>query len=257
MSKADRNVVVSKNKIDWNYDSNLIFAQKTYRRRPFKILREISKLISVLFVVVLLLLYSTFFVLFAVAIINFNWHWSIVFVGIILVILILPILRSFKKRFKLLRTIKQFQKENKSIDVIQLTKPYSSLFYSSGQTDTRIETEYDVFEIMFFPTNGKYKRVMFYSDGKLAIIFSPIPLGKFGTIIGLKPRIKRRDIEFKTDYSGDKTIHKILLLNPVPLEIAVFEKPGRPVRVSGPGEQIADYNIDNTSSLTRRIEYNM
>lgn len=254
MSKADGNVYVPKDKIDWNYDSNLIFAQKTYRKRPFKTLRDISKLISVLFVVLMLLLYSAFFVLLAVAIVNFNWHWSIVFIGVFLVILILPVLRSFHKRAKFLRTIKHFKKENESVVVTQITKPYSTLFYISGQTDLRIETEYDVFEIMFFPTNSKRKRVMFNTDGTSAIFFSPIPLGKFGTILGLKPRVKRRDIEFKTDYDGEKTLHKILLLNPVPLEIAVFEKTGRPVKVSGPGEKLADFSIENTSSMLRLIE---
>ena len=253
MSKADGNVRVSRDKIDWNYDSNLLFAQKTYRKRPFKALRDISKLISVLFVIFLLLLYASFFVLLAVAIINLNWHWSIVFIGIFLVILILPILRSFHKRSKFLRTMKQFKKENESVKVTQLTKPYSTLFYISGQTDLRIETEYDVFEVMFFPTNSKRKRVLFNSNGKGAIEFSSVPLGKFGTILGLKPRIKRKDIEFKTDYSGEKTLHKILLLNPVPLEIAVYDKPGRPVRVSGPREQLSDFSIENTSSMLRLI----
>ncbi|MCR5456963.1 MAG: hypothetical protein K6F14_02680 [Clostridiales bacterium] len=253
MSKADGNVYVPKDKIDWNYDSNLIFAQKTYRKRPFKTLRDISKLVSVIFVILMLLLYAAFFVLLIVAIVNFNWHWSIVFIGIILVILILPVLRSFQKRAKFLRTIKRFKEENGSVNVNKLTKPYSTLFYISGQTDIRIETEYDVFDIMFFPTNSKRKRVMFNSDGKSAIFFSPIPLGKFGTILGLKPRVKRRDIEFKTDYDGDKTFHKILLLNPVPLEIAVFDKPGRPVRVSGPGEKLSDYSIENSSSMLRLI----
>lgn len=254
MSKADRNVVVSKERIDWNYDSNLIFAQKTYRKRPFKVLRDLSKLVSVLFVIILLLLYSAFFVLLAVAIINYNWHWSIVFLGIILVILILPFLRSFFKRAKFLRTVKGFKKNNKGVIVSQLTKPYSTLFYISNQTDLRIETEYDNFEILFFPVKGKHKRVMFNSDGKSAVVFSPIPLGKFGYILGLKPKTKRIDIEYKTDCNGDKTMHKVVLLNPVPLEIAVFDKPGRPVRVSGPGEKLDDYYIDNTSSLFRRIE---
>ena len=106
---------------------------------------------------------------------------------------------------------------------------------------------------MFFPTNSKRKRVLFNSNGKGAIEFSSVPLGKFGTILGLKPRIKRKDIEFKTDYAGDKKLHKILLLNPVPLEIAVYDKPGRPVRVSGPREQLSDFSIENTSSMLRLI----
>ena len=253
MPKANGNVRVPKDKIDWNYDSNLIFAQKTYRKRPFNTFRDISKLISVLFVILMLLLYSAFFVLLAVAIVNFNWHWSIVFIGLLLIILILPILRSFHKRSKFLRTIKRFKKENPSVIVTQITKPYSTLFYISRQADLRIETEYDVLEIMFFPTNSKRKRVLFNSDGKAAIEFSPVPLGKFGTILGLKPRVKRKNIEFKTDYNGDKTVHKIVLLNPVPLEIAIFDNPGRPVRVSGPGEKLADYYIENTSSMLRLI----
>lgn len=243
-----------KKKIDWDYDSNHLFVQKLYRKRPFKLLRKISTAIASAFVFVLVGFYLAMLALAALAVVQHDWHWGIVFVLVALTVVLIPPVRAFFKRRKFFKTIKMHYGINGVVKTTILTKPYSTLFSASGKCDVMIETPETAYLIMFFPTANGSRRLMFSHDGKSVVSYLPVFLGKLGRMIGFKPRYKRIEIEFTAEQGSDKITRKILLLNPVPKEISVCDKNGGNIRISGPGERLGDYTIENIASLIRLID---
>ena len=241
-------------KIDWDYDSNHLFVQKLYRKRPYKTLRKISTAIASSFVFILMGLYIAALVLVPIAMIRFNWHWAVVFVIVVLTILSIVPMRAFAKRKKFFKTLKKYYGKNQKVKISVLTKPYSTLFTPSGVCDVKIEIPDVTYQIMFFPTANGSKRLMFAPDGKSAVRYSPVFLGKLGRLIGFKPSRKKTDIEFNAETDEFSNYKKILLLNPVPKEMAVCGENGGNIRQSGPGERFPGFTVENTASLIRMIE---
>lgn len=277
-----------KKKIDWDYDSNHLFVQKLYRKHPFKLLRKISTAIASSFVFILMGLYIAALVLVPIAMIRFNWHWAVIFVVVALTIISIVPLRALAKRRKFFKTLKKYYGKNQKVKISVLTKPYSTLFTPSGVCDVKIETPDTIYLIMFFPTANGSQQLMFAPDGRSAVKYSPVFLGKLGRLIGFKPygskqlmivpdgrpavkyspgflgklgRLigfkpsrKKTNIEFNAETDEFSNYKKILLLNPVPKEMAVCGENGDNIRQSGPGERFPGFTVENTASLIRMIE---
>lgn len=109
---------------------------------------------------------------------------------------------------------------------LYLVNPLSIFAFNHGKcSDMYIETQYEILSIKLFGITGHLAHLVFHGDRKYTVKKSLPLFGRWGTTLNLSFQSKETllpvykfDRKFKKEWDF-KTLRKILLLNPTPLEI--------------------------------------
>ncbi|MCQ2770512.1 MAG: hypothetical protein MJ236_01785 [Clostridia bacterium] len=174
--------------------------------------------------------------------------------SICFLLFITPRIRFYKKRRKFVKRLEKTYGNSNCITykwMCNKTKYSSSV---SGTTDLIIESDRTEFHIMFLPCPSGRAEIQILKDGTGYKYIFPYFLGKLGQNLGVKRRTVKRNMSFVCEDESEKTIKRIVLLNPVPKALSIIAPNERDGTMTGPGERIKNFTLENTDSLFRCIE---
>ena len=163
-------------------------------------------------------------------------------------LVLLKLLRSPIKRVKFFVKLKMICKKKKYTLQFKNISP-KTLFSFSNESDIEVKTDKKIYEIMFVPSRKRLTILVFDNREEVKIVTGFLR-NKIKDALGL---IKKEKIK-KYGFQSSKSAEKILLLNPVPFDIYIFDSDQRKLILGGSGDKIFDYTIHTGSSFIREIE---
>lgn len=178
--------------------------------------------------------------------------------GIVVVIFCIPYIRCFFKRLSLLFKIKNVCREKG----YRLDGTHFFWFLGSKEgekCDCMIETAEELFAVKLFGMPRR-KRILVFTEKKEFIIRIMILIVELRIFFWIrevfdsKPKpLPEYDFSYKQKkIPGDKKLRKVLLINPVPMEM-LFQADNSKESILNPGDELYDMEVANLSWLLKEL----
>ncbi len=177
------------------------------------------------------------------------------------------ILKRYKRRLTFLHRLKAKCKKNK-FRYKSERGFFKSFEYSKRGVDFKVEAGNEAYFVRFLTVKRKNSSLMFWDKDTAQTVY---PRQRSWVNIRFdKPctktvrtsetrglgvmRVKQMDISFNDSFTtlGNKTVHKILLLEPMP-RIIYKKLPEGGVTATGTGEQIGDYTVSSADDFLNNV----
>ncbi len=173
--------------------------------------------------------------------------------GVVLLYIVTPYIRCFFKRLKCGIKINRVCREKGYI----IHKNHA-LWFLGGKKGKRcdcyVETDKEVLAIKFFNIPRKRRVLVFREDGMYFVRrFMGMEIRIIYSFDGRVKEFPKYDFEYrKMDGADDKCIRKILLVNPVPMEMRMQARNGKESIVS-PGDRVYGLEVCNISRFLNEL----
>ncbi len=171
----------------------------------------------------------------------------------ITVALLLILTRTPRKRMKFLRKLKRFCKKN------QYTLTFNRRFFAcflwekDAKADFTLKTRTHTYYVKFATAAKRNSDFIFIS--KTEMLYRKLRLNnKFTVAFNLQPKIKKLTVSFPEEAYGENAT-AVILLNPVPRDIAIKDKDGSTV-ATGDGENRFGYLIYGGTGFLEAVTRN-
>ncbi len=171
----------------------------------------------------------------------------------ITVALLIILTRTPRKRIRFLRKLKKFCKKNNYTLTFNRRFFACFLWEKDAKADFTLKTRTHIYFVKFATAAKRNSDIIFLS--KTEMLYRKLRLNnKFTVAFNLQPKVKKLTVSFP-DEAYEENATAVILLNPVPRDIAIKDKDGSTV-ATGDGEDRFGYSIYGGTGFLEAVTRN-